>query len=166
MISLIVAHTRNRMIGNNGDFPWHLRTDLKRFKQLTSGHAVIMGRKTYDAIVQRMGKPLPNRRNIVITRDADFTAEGAEVAHSPEDAFALTDAENEEVFVIGGAQIYAACLPFADRLYITLIDAELDGDAFFPEIDETNWHETFREAHQKDEQNDYDFEFITFDRLR
>lgn len=135
-ISLIVAMAENRTIGRDNKMPWKLPADLKRFKELTTGHAVIMGRKTFDSI----GKPLANRQNIVISRNPDFKAKGAEVAVSLPKA--LEAAKGDEVFVIGGEQIYNEALPLADRIYLTLIHEEIDGDAFFPEFDPTLFEET------------------------
>lgn len=166
MISIIVAVTKNRMIGKDNDFPWHLSGDLKRFRHLTTGHAIIMGRNTYDHLIARLGKPLPNRTNIVVTRNPVFQAKGVLVAHSLEEALRLAKADQQEVFIIGGAQLYAAALPLADRIYLTEIDAVLEGDAFFPEIDMAMWHETKREAHMRDEKNDYNYSFITLEKRK
>ena len=132
-ISIIAALGKNRAIGKNNQLLWHLPEDLKRFKTLTMGHPVIMGRKTFDSIVSVLGKPLPDRTNIVITRNADWAYAGAEVAHTLEEALSAAKALGDsKVFIIGGAQIYAQALPLADRLYLTLVDAEKDADAFFP----------------------------------
>lgn len=129
MISLIVAMAENRTIGKDNKLPWKLPADLQRFKKLTTGHAVIMGRKTFESI----GRPLPQRQNIVISRNPNFKAAGIEVASSLSKA--LEAAKGDEVFVIGGQQIYAEALALADRIYLTLIHEEIDGDAFFPEFD-------------------------------
>lgn len=129
-ISLIAAIARNRTIGKNNELPWRIPEDTKRFRKLTTGHVVIMGRKTFESI----GRPLRERTNIVITRDTGYRAEGCTVVHSIEDA--LKEAkriEREEVFVIGGGEIYKATLPSADRLYLTIIDKDFEGDVFFPE---------------------------------
>ncbi|HEX6462644.1 MAG TPA: dihydrofolate reductase [Candidatus Saccharimonadales bacterium] len=164
MISIIVAATKNRMIGKDNDFPWYLSNDLKRFRQLTTGHTIIMGRKTFDHLLARVGKLLPNRTHIVVTRNREFFAEGVIVAHSVEEALRLAHAEKEEVFVIGGAQLYTAALPLADRIYLTEVDAELEGDAYFPEINHKRWREVEREAHVPDEKHDYNYSFVTLEK--
>src|SRR5688572_24314058 len=133
-ISLIVAMAENRVIGRNNQLPWHLPADLKHFKSLTTGHSVIMGRKTFES----MGKPLPNRRNIVITRQANFRADGVDTAHSLEEAISLAKGD-AEIFVIGGAEVFRDALNGADRLYLTLIHATIEGDVFFPEVDWSEW---------------------------
>lgn len=130
ILSLIVAMTRARVIGVNNTLPWRLPGDLKRFKQITMGHPIVMGRKTYDSI----GKPLPGRRNIVITRQADLVIPGADVVHSLTEALLLLH-DSLEVFVIGGAQIFEEALPQADKLYVTWIEEDIQGDAYFPEFD-------------------------------
>lgn len=135
-VSMIVAIGKNRAIGKGNTLLWHIPDDLRRFKTLTLGHPVIMGRKTFDSIVGMLGKPLPGRTNIVITRDEAWKHEGAVVAHSLEEALQkAAQLDQQEIFVIGGAQIYAAALPHTDRLYVTLIDDEKEGDAFFPEYE-------------------------------
>lgn len=127
MISLIVAHDKNRVIGYENAMPWHLPGDLQYFKQVTMGKPVIMGRKTFESI----GRPLPGRRNIIITRNEAYKAEGIEVVTSVEAALALVEG-TEEIMIIGGEQIFTQCLPIADRLYITLINHEFKGDTYFP----------------------------------
>jgi len=127
MINIIVAHSINRVIGIDNKLPWHLPNELRHFKQTTTGHTVIMGRKTFESI----GKPLPDRRNIVITRNAAYTAEGVEIVHSLEEARKLSESAQER-FIIGGAQIYEEALNIADRLYVTLIYDNFEGDAHFP----------------------------------
>ena len=139
IISLIAAMARNRVIGKDGKLPWRIPEDLKRFKKLTTGHCVVMGRKTFDSI----GKPLPNRTNIVITRDKSWRADGVVVAHSLDEALGL--ASGDEVFVIGGGEIYAAALPKASKLYLTLVEGQWEGDAFFPEYDAGRFREVARE---------------------
>ena len=131
MISLIVAMTDERVIGKNNALPWHLSEDLKRFKQITMGHPIVMGRKTFQSI----GRPLPGRQNIVITRDKNFHADGVTVVHDLCEAFASATQDQSEIFVIGGAEIFAAALPLADRLYLTRIHKKIDGDVFFPPFD-------------------------------
>ena len=140
VISLVVAMARNRVIGASGRLPWHLPDDLKRFKKLTLGGSIVMGRRTHDSI----GRPLPGRRNIVVTRRAGASFAGCEVAHSLDEALALAG-DAPEVFVIGGAELYRLALPRADRLYLTLVDAEYPGDTVFPELDPADWRETARE---------------------
>lgn len=164
-ISLIWAMAENRTIGRNNKLPWHLPNDLKYFKQLTTGKAVIMGRKTYESI----GRPLPNRTNIVITRDADYTAEGVNVVTSLDQAIELAEASSlvnasDEVIVMGGAEIYNLCLPRADRLYITFVHAEVHGDAFFPEFDLSQFTEIGRESFSADDANPYNYSFAVFDK--
>ncbi|MEY3878898.1 MAG: Dihydrofolate reductase [Pseudomonadota bacterium] len=132
----------NRVIGINNTLPWHISEDLKHFKSLTTGHTIIMGRKTYESI----GRPLPNRRNIVISRNTEASYEGAEVVHSIEDAFSICKNDNE-VFVIGGSNIYEQALSLVDYIYITEIKKSFSGDAFFPEINKQMWIESSRENH-------------------
>lgn len=141
MISIIVAVAQNGVIGCHNRLIWHISEDLKRFKTLTTGHPVIMGRKTYESI----GRPLPNRRNIVVSRNADLTIEGVEVVASLERAIEMC--ENDDPFVIGGGEIYRAALPLADRLYLTQVDQSPEGDTFFPNIEPTKWREVAREEH-------------------
>lgn len=131
-LSIIVAMAQNRAIGKDNDLMWHLSSDLKRFKQLTTGHPVVMGRRTWESLPKR---PLPGRRNIVLTQNPDFEAAGAEVVHSVNGLFeALKDCD-DEVFVMGGASIYQLLLPFTNRLYVTQVYKDFDGDVFFPTID-------------------------------
>jgi len=158
-ISLVVAVSENHAIGKNNQLLWHLPADLKHFKQITSGHTIIMGRKTYDSI----GKPLPNRRNIVITRQSGLQIEGVEVVGSLEEATALCPTENE-VFVIGGAEIYKSALPLAQKIYLTTVHQSFEADAFFPEIDPKVWIETERESHAPDEKNAFGYTFSTLQR--
>ncbi|TFE03272.1 dihydrofolate reductase [Jeotgalibacillus sp. R-1-5s-1] len=159
MISMIAAHGSNRVIGKDGEMPWHLPEDLKYFKNTTTGKTLLMGRKTFEA----MNGPLKNRRNIVLTSNQDWSHEGAEVVCSLEDGLAKLN-EEDEGFVIGGGEIYKAALKHADRLYITLIHETFDGDAYFPEYSTDEWTEISREKGIKNEKNPYDYEFIIFDR--
>ncbi len=131
---------KNRVIGRANTIPWRLPEDMKHFRAVTLGHAVIMGRATYDS----MGKPLPNRRNIVVTRNTALRIEGVELAHDLASALALARTADPEPRVIGGAQIYAEALPLATRVYLTVLDAEYEGDAFFPQLDTREWTETER----------------------
>lgn len=140
MISIIVAIAENLAIGKNNDLLWHISEDLKRFKQITTGHTVVMGKRTYESLPFR---PLKNRRNIVITDVAGEAFEGCETVYSVEEAIRLCD-PSEESFIIGGASVYRQCLPLADRLYLTLVHKEFDGDVFFPEIDFSEWKEISR----------------------
>ncbi len=160
MISLIVARSENRVIGRDGDLPWHLPADLKRFKRLTLRHTVIMGRKTFESI----GRPLPRRRSIVLSRNPDYRPEGAEVAHGLERALELAAGETE-VFVIGGARVFAEALPRADRLYLTLVHAEVEGDVFFPEVDAEDWRLVSEERHEADDRHAHAFSFLTYERV-
>ncbi|ATX75344.1 MAG: dihydrofolate reductase [Reinekea forsetii] len=166
-IAMIWAMANNGVIGRQNKLPWHLPNDLKYFKRLTSGKTVIMGRKTYESI----GRPLPNRINIVITRAKDFHAEGIKVVNSLPAALELAAAETliagaEEVIVIGGAEIYKLCLPLAERLYVTLVHADVDGDARFPEWDRQAYQEIGREDFSADGPNPYDYSFVVFDKIR
>ena len=145
MISLILARADNGVIGANGALPWRLSGDMRRFKALTMGKPCIMGRKTWDSLPK---KPLPGRSNIVVTRDADFAAEGAMAAHSFDEALAVARKENPgEIMVIGGAQIYAAALPLAERVYLTEVHVAAEGDTFFAPFAVGVWHEIAREEH-------------------
>ena len=159
MISLIVAASTNNVIGAAGDLPWRLSADLKHFKAITMGKPIVMGRKTWESI----GRPLPGRQNIVITRQADYRAEGCTVVASPDDAI-VAAGDVEEIMIIGGGHIYEAFLPLADRIYLTRVHAEIEGDAFLPGILESEWQFVSREAHRADEANDYDVEFLVLDR--
>ena len=159
VLTLLAAVARNGVIGIDNRLPWHLPADLKHFKALTLGHTVIMGRKTWESLPAKF-RPLPGRRNIVVTRDGTYRAEGAVVALSLPAAVAA--AENGEAFVIGGAELYAAALPLADRLQLTEIGAEFEGDIHFPPIDPCHWHETSRETHRAEA--DFDYAFVTYER--
>lgn len=158
IITLIAAVSANNVIGKNNQLIWHLPSDLKHFKQLTSGHAVFMGRKTYDSI----GKALPNRRNIVISRTIK-NLEGCEVVVSLKEGFKLC-ADEEVVYVIGGAEIYREALPLADQIQLTRVHQDFDGDTFFPEINPKQWREIKREDFNPDEKNAYAYSFITLNR--
>lgn len=159
-ISLLVAMAENRVIGRDNELPWRLSDDLKHFKALTMGKPIVMGRKTWESI----GRPLPGRDNIVVTRDTSYRAEGAVVVNSIEQA--LEAAGNcEEVMVIGGEEIFRETLERAQRLYLTLVKGEVEGDTWFPSIDAQQWCEVERESHQADERNEYDFDFVVMDRV-
>ena len=159
MISIIVAVSTNNVIGRQGELPWRLSDDLKHFKAVTMGKPIIMGRKTWESI----GRPLPGRQNIVITRQPGFQAEGCDVAMSIEEGI-VAAGDVEEVMVIGGSQVYDLALPVAERLYLTRVHAEIEGDAFFPEIDETEWQLISDESHDPDENNEYPYSFRTYER--
>ena len=159
MISIIVAVAENGVIGSGNQMPWHISEDLKRFKAITTGHPVVMGRKTFESL----GRPLPNRTNVVITRNPDYKAEGAEVVGSLEEAVAMFPA-SEEVFIIGGGEIYRQSMGIADRLYITRVARDFEGDTVFPDIDESEWRITCREHHQNGEKFPHPFTFIDYQR--
>ncbi len=161
MISIIAALAENRVIGVNNTLPWRLPNDLKHFRRLTTGHAIILGRKNYESI----GKPLPERTNIVITRNRDFRADGCLVAHSLDEALVLTG-NDPEIFVIGGAEIYRAALARTNRLYLTRVHATITGDTHFPEFDETEWREISRERHERDERHAYAYSFVVLERIK
>ena len=159
-IALIAAMAENRIIGRENRLPWRLPADLRRFKSLTMGKPVIMGRKTYESI----GKPLPGRSNIVVTRDPDYRAPGCQVVHSLEQALEA-GAGHAEVMVIGGAELYRQALGRAQRMYLTLVRAEVEGDTLFPDIEPQQWRELERESHRADEKNQYDYDFVTLQRV-
>lgn len=140
-ISIIVATAKNGVIGVNNTLPWHLPEDLKRFRALTTGHHIVMGRKTYDSL----GRLLPNRTTVIVTRNADYKVESALIANSLSDAIKKCG-DDDEIFLIGGAELYKDALKVANKLYMTQIDLSVEGDAFFPELDSANWQETSREA--------------------
>ncbi|RYL90355.1 dihydrofolate reductase [Sporolactobacillus sp. THM7-4] len=160
MISFMLAMDRNRLIGSGNKLPWHLPADLRHFKNKTLGHPVVMGKKTFDSI----GKPLPGRRNIVLTRDRNFVLQGADVFHSVSEFLASGCAFGEECFVIGGGQIFESFLPFADRLYITLIDAEFEGDTYFTVFDEKKWRLVSETSGTLDRNNPFPHIFQVYER--
>jgi len=156
-ISIIVAMAKNsKVIGQSGEVPWRLSADLKRFKELTLGHAVIVGRKTHESILKRLGKPLPNRKTIVLTRQQGRHAGGCLVAHSWKEALKLAEGE-EEIFVIGGAEIYKLALPYTDTIHLTLVHADVAGDVFFQNFNALEWEWTDYEPRPKNEKNEYNF---------
>jgi len=161
MISMIAAMSANQVIGLKGDMPWHLPADLAWFKKNTLHKSIVMGRSTFESI----GKPLPHRRNLVLTRKLDRDIEGCDLFDSPEAVLADTFDE-DEVMITGGSQLYRLFLPLADRLYLTLIDADLQGDTYFPDYTVLEWQEIFREQHPADEKNAYPYTFIILDRCR
>jgi dihydrofolate reductase len=160
-ISLIVAMAQNRVIGRDNRMPWHLPEDLRYFKRITLNKPVVMGRNTFESI----GKPLPQRTNIVITRNPGYRIDGAVVVNSLEAALqTCRELEAEEAMVIGGAQIYAQALPMADRLYLTEVAAVIDGDASFPDFDRTRWQEVGRESYKATDNNPYDYAFLVLEK--
>lgn len=159
MVSIIVAIAQNGTIGDKNSLLWHIKEDMRFFRTTTSGHAVIMGRKTFESLGS---KPLPKRKNIVITR-ADRTFDGALTAHSLEEAIAMAEGD-EEIFIIGGAQIYAEALSVADRMYITRVERDYEGDTSFPEIDYSKWRLVSEERHERGEEFDAPFAFLCYDR--
>ena len=159
-ISLIVAMASNRVIGDNGQMPWHLSADLKKFRQITTGFPIIMGRKTYDAI----GRPLPNRTNIIVSTNTDYQADGYVVFNDINSALAHAESLAEQVFIIGGATLYAALLAVADMLYITEIHQDFTGDTYFPYFDMNEWAEAAREDIDNDPSVDFSYSFLQFAR--
>ena len=161
MVSFVVAVAENGIIGNQGELPWgHLPADLQHFKRLTLGHPVVMGRRTYDSL----GRALPKRPNIVITRQTNWTAPGCETAASIVAALARAHELDEDICVIGGGEIYRAALPAADVIYLTEVHHAFEGDASFPDLNPAEWHEETRERHEADEQHAYAFSFVTLRR--
>ena len=156
IISIVVAIAENNAIGKENKLLWHLPADLKHFREVTTGHTIIMGRKTYDSV----GKPLPNRRNIVITRKSGLEIPGVEVVHTLEEALVLCD-EDEEVFIGGGAEIYKMAMSLTDKIYLTVVKGIFDADTFFPEIDPNNWEETESISFEPDEKNAFGYTFST-----
>ncbi len=158
-LSILVAMASNRTIGIDNRLPWRCPEDLKHFKALTMGHHMIMGRKTFDSI----GKPLPGRTTVVVTRNRELNIDGCLVAHSLPEAVSAC-AGDEQVFVVGGAELYAQALPLADTLYITEIQLDVDGDAHFPEFQQEEWQEVAREARQQEQPQPLRFHFVTYQR--
>jgi|TARA_B100002003_G_C14035945_1_gene499190 dihydrofolate reductase len=162
-ISLIVAASENNVIGRDNALPWSLPDDLKFFREKTEGHPILLGRKNYESI----GRALPKRRNIIISRQADLAIDGCEVVASVEDAISLakTD-EEEEIFVIGGGEIYNLALPLVDRVYLTRVHTELEGNVYFSDLPAEEWEEVSREEHAVDDRHEYAFTFLTYDRVK
>lgn len=166
ILSMIVATAENNIIGKDNDMPWHLPADLAYFKKTTLGKPIIMGRKTYESI----GRPLPGRRNIVISRNEDFTADGIDVVSSVEQALSLVDGSNgeaavEEIMVIGGGAIYKHCLASAQRLYITHIKANIEGDTQFPDYDDGSFKKVASELRASDDKNAHELDFCVYERI-
>ena len=165
IISLIVAADENNAIGKGGGMPWHLPDELKYFRLTTTGKPVVMGRKTWESIPENR-RPLPDRRNIVVTRQTGYTAEGADVVPGVDEAVKLATTSSDEVFIIGGSQLYGYGMEIADRLYFTRVHTEIDGaDAFFPPVDFQDWREVSRVEHPADERHPYAFTQMVFERL-
>ena len=161
MTTIVVAMGKNREIGKENQLLWHLPKDLKHFKEITSNHPIIMGRKTYESI----GKPLPNRTNIVISRKTDWFEEGILIVGSIKEAIKFAKKIDEKIFIIGGGNIYEQTIDLVDQLEITWVDATLEADTYFPKIDEKIWRKTDEICHGKDEKNQFDFCFQTFERI-
>lgn len=159
-LSILAAKAKNNVIGKNNQLIWRLPADLKHFRELTTGETVIMGRKTFESI----GKALPGRHNIIITRQQNYNAPGCEIVSSLEEAIQVSRQE-ENVFIIGGGEIYRLALPLVGTLYLTEVHEKFEGDTLFPEIDKKIWTETFREDHQADEKNPHDYSFVTYQRM-
>ncbi|MFB6466105.1 dihydrofolate reductase [Cytobacillus sp. Hz8] len=161
MISLLWAMDEKRTIGKKNQLPWHLPEDLKYFKRVTMGHPIIMGRKTFDSI----GRPLPGRENMILTRNQDFQIQGCHILHSIEELLAYSRTIEDEIFVIGGAEIFKEVLPIADRLYVTQIYEIFDGDTYFPFFPLDEWKILSREKGIKNEKNPYEYEFLVYERI-
>ena len=159
-ISLIVAMASNRVIGLNNKMPWHLSADLKKFKKITMGSPILMGRKTYESI----GKPLPGRTNIILSKNLDYRQDGCLVFNDIKTALKNACEKADEVFIIGGSDLYEAILPFADTIYLTIINKEFQGDAFFPDIDLTDWSEVGREDIKDDPDTNFSYSFLKYER--
>jgi len=160
MITIIAAIAKNNALGKDNKLIWHIPADLKRFKKVTLNHHVIMGRKTYESL----GKPLPNRTSIIITRNANFKAEGCVIVNSLQAAIKAAK-EDKSPYILGGAEIYKQAILIANKLDLTFVHHHFEADAFFPEIDETIWKETSREDFKASDKNKYDYSFVTFERL-
>ncbi len=161
MVTIVVAIGENRGIGFNNQMLWHLPKDLKHFKEITSGHPVVMGRKTFESI----GKPLPNRTNIVISRKSDWFEEGVLIVGSIKEAVKFAKKIDEDIFIIGGGNIYQQTMDITDKIELTTVHANVEADTFFPKIDEKVWKKVNEVCHEKDEKNPYDFCFQTYERI-
>ena len=159
-ISLIVAMASNRVIGLNNKMPWHLSADLKKFKSITMGSPILMGRKTYESI----GRPLPGRTNMIISRNLDYQQEGCLVFNDLKTAFTKAAESTDEIFIIGGSDLYKAILPMADMIYLTLINRDFEGDTFFPEIDLNEWSEVTREDIKDDPDTRFSYSFLKLEK--
>lgn len=162
ILSAIVAISSNNVIGKDNELPWYLPADLKYFKKTTLGHPVIMGRKSYESI----GRPLPKRTNIIMTRDPYYISSNILVTHSMEEAISLAEGmDNDEVFIIGGAMIYKSSLPYLSRMYITEVHTDIEGDTFFPEWSQEEWRLVSEDHHAADEKNEFDYAFKIYERI-
>jgi len=164
-ISMIAALARNGVIGKANDLPWHLPDDMKFFMQTTKGHHVIMGRKNYESLPEKF-RPLPNRTSIVVTRQRDYHAPGCIVVHQLEDGVKIAQKNGElELFIIGGSEIYKLAMPIADRLYLTEIEADIEGDTFFPSYKKELWKEISRQHHASDDRHQFSFDFVIYKKI-
>ncbi|TXC93196.1 dihydrofolate reductase [Metabacillus litoralis] len=161
MISLIVAMDENRLIGKDNQLPWHIPQDLAYFKRMTMNHKIVMGRKTYESI----GRPLPGRENIILTRNRSYKMDACKVLHSIEELLELSKNTDENIFVIGGAEIFKEILPYSDRLYMTHIHHNFEGDTFFPQLKDTDWETVSVESGIKDMKNPYEFDFVVYQKI-
>jgi dihydrofolate reductase len=161
MLSIIVAVSENNVVGRDNQLPWRLSADLKRLKSITMGHHLIMGRKTWESL----GRPLPGRTNVVITRDKNYIAEGGVVVHSLDEALRIS-ANDEEAFIFGGGEIFRQALSHVDKIYLTKVHTTVKGDAFFPELKSSEWLEVSSENFKADEKNEFDYSFITYKRKK
>lgn len=160
MIHLVSAVSRNGVIGRENGLPWYLPADLQHFRELTLGKTVLMGRSTFESIVDSMHQPLPDRRNVVITRDQNFSYPGVDVVHSVDSALRCDD----DLFVIGGAVLFREMIDIADKMHLTEIQADIVGDTYFPQYESNEWRELKRDHHPADEQNQYSFDFVEYER--
>lgn len=163
MISIIVATSKNGVIGNAGQIPWYLPIDLKHFASKTRGNTTLMGRKTFESIIKKLGHPLPDRRSVILTNQKDFVAPECTVVHSWNEAMKST--KGEEVFVSGGSEIYKLALPYADKLFLTVVDTEVDGDTFF-NFNKNEWNLVSEELHEKDEKNPLNCTFYEYEKRK
>jgi len=159
LISFVAAMSKNRVIGKNNKIPWSMPADVRHMRKMIEGKPLIMGRKTHESI----GRPLPDRKNIILTRDKSYKSKGCIVVHTQEEALKAAEGA-EEVIIFGGEEIYRMFLPKANRMYLTIIDAEVEGDAFFPEYDKKEWKVVEKKEHKADEENKHDYTFITLQR--
>ena len=158
-ISMIAAMAKNRVIGKNGQLPWHLPKDLQLFKKITTGKNIVMGRKTFESI----GRPLPNRNNIILTHDETFCAVNCEIVHSIDE---ILQKYQEDIIIIGGGEIYKSFLPLTSKIYLSIIDCDTDGDTYFPELNKHEWEFKLEQKYPKDEQNSHSFSSYTITKLR
>jgi dihydrofolate reductase len=160
-LSLIVAMAKNRIIGKDNSIPWRLPAELNLFKSITMGHHIVMGRRTFESI----NRLLPGRTTVIVTRNSTYSFPGAQIAHSLEAALAISN-NDSEIFVIGGAELFSLALPIADRIYLTVVQADIEGDTYMPEMDLSAWHNLQNQYFKADEKNAYDFIFSIYDKIR